>query len=1485
MSVSVEVFGHLDGIYQGRLFLKLDKKGDMCFNDCKAKFLLEAAEKEMTELDNAQLKGFNAQLALVQNNQIMLTAKEAAEYERLKLKKEKTNFFFYIPINKSVVLDDYLKDPSNCTTINKHFNLTVWRDAVFLQNTKFLCDTIFSKLKTVKWDGKQHSVFKYEYQNSELVPYKTPPPKLTFKAETADDYLNNHVDQAKKWIEEIKEGVDRAYNFRDTQGRNVWNLMLKHKIDDTQKYVDVLDNLKYDFHAIILNQLKTELKAIVKELYGANVITKVLKFTGYTDIDKITRVNYADNPKPFDMFNFLRIAFNMTSIIRRHFVGWPNVAEVMSYIDRCDNLIKFNFWNYIKDPMHEHFEKTKKELINSIKRLNHSLLNQEHILNQINDVIIQTISYFDLLIIQTTYAAELLVKTDIRVAAQAANAAAQAALAAANAAAQAAAQAAQDAAQAAENKATGEHTVVQSKLESATENASAALLDLQHKIETCLPFLNVFINAVNNEVGRETERYNAKLRRAGLPQIRIVRILEIQVGNIDNLQRCINFLTQIKDYIPFLKYFSLLRTHNGRIMNSTNNNVERQQNAIQTCIDTNYVLNLVAQPVHQLIHVMLLRKNIPTYENKNIEFDTTTTLTNTPAQLLDIAVKLHKLLNEETLYGKYSQIYSKIPTLPKMITLRNDETKLSNNPFIFNNLLGNEAELQAAAERVYQTNAAVLLALQNGNNFFQNAVAVAQTNAYVDNYVALVVYIEGESAFDRASRVSKLVYNNIITTCFPVPQWAEIPPNAPVYHALVYDVNNLAIPNLPVNTTIRTISQIASAYAVREYHRIVTAQVIVDANKAVFDSLSKKMKVNPIPKLNTNQIITFFKYYKKNYAVLSKQSCVLAMSDCLLNIFKLDKQLSVLKANVAQTKPIDQHTTELRAVINVKLNMVFSFVKIIEGQNEYDVDETECILYAYDAYTLPNLITKFLYLCKSPMDYNTQEETITFDPYIVSLSHKLIYTSKIHYYNTEDNDHQPVNITRADLPNPNALNPQRLLNAVPMTWSQVIQSLNLQKKTNTNLNIVNDPKTSALYNHLQFYMGKQQFESYKANYTAKLLTYARNCAVMPMGYQELNIAGRSRITGMCPSESNLLKNNMDYLNYVMMDDIFGPTVSRTQEDLTKDQYKINNGVISIVPVINARLWLDKAICIFGTKNTKIKNSEVENMFKYTFQKIKNSEVENMFELYTFPQIIHMLNKCVVNYTEYLNMPANNTGIIGEINKVVSGKHEGCTLIDTNKHMKSMYDFFDGSLNRVHAFLCEQYAAPHNYGLNYNATMYNDLMYDVQKDQVAVGEAHSATDVYEYEPEWTVPVPLVFKVGDNVFDNAAPGIYEIFRIEVNGDINLIDDDYDIFNNENPLGYTISRALPDNIAPVLPPPPAPPRNYFLFDVVDDYDLSKINATHCDDKINVQVKLSMYDAEKFKPLMEYKQKFDTHIDVSCNEKKIEHELFGQFMTLMNA
>ena len=102
------------------------------------------------------------------------------------------------------------------------------------------------------------------------------------------------------------------------------------------------------------------------------------------------------------------------------------------------------------------------------------------------------------------------------------------------------------------------------------------------------------------------------------------------------------------------------------------------------------------------------------------------------------------------------------------------------------------------------------------------------------------------------------------------------------------------------------------------------------------------------------------------------------------------------------------------------------------------------------------------------------------------------------------------------------------------------------------------------------------------------------------------------------------------------------------------------------------------------------------------------------------------------------------------------------------------------------------------------------------------------------------------------------------------------------------YTISRTLPDDIAPVLPAPPAPPappQNYFLFDVVDDYDLSKINATHCDDKINVQVKLSMYDADKFKQLMEYKQKFDTHIDVSCNEKKIEHELLGQFMTLMNA
>ena len=1478
MSVSVEVFGHLDGIYQGRLFLKLDKKGDMCFNDCKAKFLLEAAEKEMTELDNAQLKAFNDVLVLVQAGQHVMTAKEAAEYERLKLKKEKTNFFFYIPINKSVVLDDYLKDPSNCTTINKHFNLTVWRDAVFLQNTKFLCDTIFSKLKTVKWDAKQYSVFKYEYQNSELVPYKTPPPNLTFKAETAGDYLNNHVDQAKKWIEEIKEGVDRAYNFRDTQGRNVWNLMLKHKIDDTQKYVDVLDNLKYDFHAIILNQLKTELKAIVKELYGANVITKVLKFTGYTDIDKITRVNYADNPKPFDMFNFLRIAFNMTSIIRRHFGPQLPALLAMTYIDRCDNLIKFNFWNYIKDPMHEHFEKTKKELINSIKRLNHSLLNQEHILNQINDVIIQAITYFDLLIIQTTYDAELLVKTDIRVAALAANAAAQAALAAlaaANAAAQAAAQAAQAAAQAAENKATGERDVVQSKSELATAQTSAALLKLQNKIETCLPFLNAFINRVNNRVGRETDRRNAYLRRAGLSQIRIVRILEIPDGDMANLQECINFLTEIKD-IPFFKYFNLLLTHNGQIMNAKNNNVETQQNAIQTCIDMNGLLNFVNEPVNRIIDAISVTKNIPTYENKQIELDTTTTLTNTPAQLLDIAVKLHKLLNEETLYGQYSQIYSKIPTLPKMITLRNDDNlpnhnlffddELLNNPFIFDNLLRNgnlnEEALQEAAVAAHQTNTNLSQAiLGQVNLILPNA---APLDVFVAGIVAAVVIIEGESVFDRASRVAKTVYNEIVNACFPDPQgWYDNANGQIVYHALVYDVNNLAIPNLPVNTTIRTISQIASAYAVREYHRIVTAQVIVDANKAVFDSLSKKMKVNAIPKLNTNRIITFFKYYKQHYAVLSKQSCVLAMSDCLLNIFKLDKQLSVLKANVAQTKPIDQLITELRAVISVKLNMIFSFVKIREGQFEYDVDEMECILYAY---TLPNLITKFLYLCKSPMDYNTQEETITFDPYIVSLSHKLIYTSKIHYYNTEDNNHPAHRIiTRADLLNVNWLNPIRQTNAVPavqMTWSEVIQSLNLQKKTNKDPNIVNDPKTSELYNHLQFYLGKQQFESYKANYKAKLLTYARNCAVMPMGYQQLNLAGRSRITNMCPSESNLLKNNMDYINYVMMDVTFGATVSRTQEDLTKDQYKINNGVISIVPVINARLWLDKAICIFGTKNTEI----------------LNNEVDNMFELYTFPQIIHMLNKCVDTYTEYLNILTDNAG------KIVSGKHEGCTLIDTNKHMKSMYDFFDGSLNRVHAFLCEQYAAPHNYGLNYNAPMYNDLMYDVQKDEDAAGEAHSATDVYEYEPEWAGPP--VFKVGDHINEIAAPQNYfEVYKLNDNGTIRIIGDDDALENNGIANQYTISTELPTIIEPPVPPPAEPPRNYFLFDVVDDYDLSKINATHCDDKINVQVKLNMYDAEKFKPLMEYKQKFDTHIDVSCNEKKIEHELLGQFMTLMNA
>ena len=138
--------------------------------------------------------------------------------------------------------------------------------------------------------------------------------------------------------------------------------------------------------------------------------------------------------------------------------------------------------------MHEHFEKTKKKLINSIKRLNHSLLNQEHILNQINDVIIQTLTYFDLLIIQTTYAAELLVKIDNMAAANVADAAAQAANAAALAANAANAAALAALAAQAALQARNKHAVVQSKLESATENASAALLDLQNKIETCLPF-------------------------------------------------------------------------------------------------------------------------------------------------------------------------------------------------------------------------------------------------------------------------------------------------------------------------------------------------------------------------------------------------------------------------------------------------------------------------------------------------------------------------------------------------------------------------------------------------------------------------------------------------------------------------------------------------------------------------------------------------------------------------------------------------------------------------------------------------------------------------------------------------------------------------------------------------------------------------------------------------------------------------------------
>jgi hypothetical protein len=56
--------------------------------------------------------------------------------------------------------------------------------------------------------------------------------------------------------------------------------------------------------------------------------------------------------------------------------------------------------------------------------------------------------------------------------------------------------------------------------------------------------------------------------------------------------------------------------------------------------------------------------------------------------------------------------------------------------------------------------------------------------------------------------------------------------------------------------------------------------------------------------------------------------------------------------------------------------------------------------------------------------------------------------------------------------------------------------------------------------------------------------------------------------------------------------------------------------------------------------------------------------------------------------------------------------------------------------------------------------------------------------------------------------------------------------------------------------------------------------IRGDHCDDRLKVSLKLSMYNADFTKALMPYKVKFDSKTEISCKEKKIEHALHNTFM-----
>ncbi len=195
MNVSIEVVGVLDGAYAGSLYVHLNKSGKMCFNECKIDFSLEKSHT-LSELEESQLTTFESFEA--QANHVF-RVDDKVKFDQLKAKKEKKNYVFNLPAERSRDINDYLKLPAcDIVTVDSF-------------NVQFLCQQIFAHLKIIWWDTEKYNLFRYTYLNFEVVPYETPKPKLVHTEETDDIYLFENMAKLDANIQTILNSVTESY--------------------------------------------------------------------------------------------------------------------------------------------------------------------------------------------------------------------------------------------------------------------------------------------------------------------------------------------------------------------------------------------------------------------------------------------------------------------------------------------------------------------------------------------------------------------------------------------------------------------------------------------------------------------------------------------------------------------------------------------------------------------------------------------------------------------------------------------------------------------------------------------------------------------------------------------------------------------------------------------------------------------------------------------------------------------------------------------------------------------------------------------------------------------------------------------------------------------------------------------------------------------------------------------------------------------------